>query len=57
MFAAYRAVGRGLRVEKIRTVDAIALDERLEFYGAGGHRDSRQVKIPASSVFVNKTGI
>jgi len=51
VFAAYRAVGRGLRVEKMRTVDAIALGERLEFYGAGGHRDSRQVKIPVSSVF------
>jgi len=51
VFAAYRAVARGLRIEKMRTVDAVALDEHLEFYGTGGHRDSRQVKIPVSSVF------
>lgn len=49
VFVAYEAAGRGIRVKKMRSVGASALN--LEFYGAGGHRDSRQAKIPVPAVF------
>jgi len=49
VFVAYRASGRGISVEKMRSVDADAV--RLEFYGAGGHRDTKQAKVPVSEVF------
>jgi hypothetical protein len=49
VFVAYYARGRGIRVKAMRSVDASRL--ALDFYGAGGHRDSRQVKIPVNAVF------
>lgn len=49
IFVAYRALGRGIQVRRMRSIEATSL--RLEFYGAGGHRDSRQVKIPPSKIF------
>ena len=49
VFVAYEAAGRGIRVQKMRAVDASDLN--LEFYGAGGHRSSRQCKIPVRAVF------
>lgn len=48
-FVAYRATGRGIQVRAMRTI--AASDLRLTFYGAGGHRSSRQVKIPPGRVF------
>lgn len=49
VFVAYRAVGQGIQVRAMRSLEASEL--RLSFYGAGGHRDSRQVKIPPEKVF------
>ena len=49
VFVAYEAAGRGIRVQKMRAVDASDLN--LDFYGAGGHRSSRQCKIPVRAVF------
>jgi hypothetical protein len=49
VFVAYEAAGRGIRVQKMRAVEASNLN--LEFYGAGGHRSSRQAKIPVRAVF------
>jgi hypothetical protein len=49
VFVAYEAAGRGIRVWKMRSVEASSMN--LEFYGAGGHRDSRQCKIPVRAVF------
>jgi hypothetical protein len=49
VFVAYEAAGRGIRVRKMRSVEASSMN--LEFYGAGGHRDSRQAKIPVRAVF------
>lgn len=49
VFVAYRAVGRGIQVRQMRSVEAGWLD--VDWYGAGGHRDSRQVKVAVSTVF------
>jgi len=49
VFVAYEASGRGIRVRRCR---AVAADEiEVDWYGAGGHRDSQQVKIPPKAVF------
>ena len=53
VFVAYYARGRGIRVQSMRSVDASRLS--LDFYGAGGHRDTRQVKIPVSQVFTSRS--
>ncbi len=49
VFIAYRAVGRGIQPRKVRTLEADALG--VDWYGAGGHRDSAQAKIPPGEVF------
>jgi hypothetical protein len=49
VFVAYRASGRGISVEATRSVEASAI--KMDFYGAGGHRGSRQVKVPPSEIF------
>jgi len=49
VFVAYRARGRGITVCRMRSLRAEALE--LSFYGAGGHRDSRQIKIAPSQIF------
>jgi hypothetical protein len=49
VFVTYRAVGRGIAVDETRSVDA--KDVQVRWYGAGGHRDSRQVKLPVHEVF------
>jgi hypothetical protein len=46
VFVSYRAVGRGIQIGSMRSLSARSL--RIEFYGAGGHRDSNQAKIPIS---------
>ena len=43
------AGGGGIRVRNMRSVEASSL--RLQFYGAGGHRDSEQVKIHPRRIF------
>jgi crotonobetainyl-CoA:carnitine CoA-transferase CaiB-like acyl-CoA transferase len=43
VFVSYRAMGRGISVKKMRSVRASDLD--VDFYGAGGHRGTKQVKI------------
>ena len=49
VFVLYRAVGRGIQVQKMRSLNARGL--RLEFYGAGRHPKGRQVKVPPEKVF------
>jgi hypothetical protein len=49
-FAVYRIRGRGVEVVEQRMRRAVDL-EPVEWYGAGGHRDSEQVKLPTSRVF------
>jgi hypothetical protein len=49
VFVSYRAVGRGIQIGSMRSLSARSL--RIEFYGAGGHRDSQQAKIPVSRFF------
>ena len=49
VFVTYRASGRGIAVEMMRSVRASDLE--FEFYGAGGHRGSKQVKVPPAAVF------
>jgi hypothetical protein len=49
VFVAYRAVGRGIRIERMKSVEADSV--RASFYGAGGHRGSRQVKVPPAEIF------
>ncbi|ELZ94891.1 hypothetical protein C440_07442 [Haloferax mucosum ATCC BAA-1512] len=49
VFVCYTARGRGIRIARMRTVDASCL--RLKFYGAGGHRESNQAKIPPEKIF------
>lgn len=49
VFVCYRAAGAGIAVEDTRSVEA--KDVQVRWYGAGGHRDSRQVKIPVSKLF------
>jgi hypothetical protein len=48
VFVAYRARPE-FRVARMRSVGAG--DVSATFYGAGGHRGSRQVKLPVSDVF------
>lgn len=50
VFVLYRAIGRGIRVEKIRSVAARSLPSIT--WGVGGHRgDGSQVKIPPTAIF------
>jgi hypothetical protein len=49
-FAVYRRRGRGFEVLKSKIVRADNVGP-WEWYGAGGHRDSRQIKIPIDDVF------
>jgi len=49
VFVLYRPVGRGIRVLKMRSLNARGL--RLEFYGAGRHPKGRQMKVPPGRVF------
>lgn len=49
VFAAYVPKGSGIQVRAMRSLEAGSL--RLSFYGAGGHRNSRQVKIAPARVF------
>lgn len=49
VFVAYRAAGRGIRVEEMRTLEAESLS--VDWYGAGGHRNSNQAKIPPAAIF------
>lgn len=49
VFVKYRAAGAGIAVENMRSVEAA--DVRVRWYGAGGHRDSRQTKIAVSDIF------
>lgn len=49
VFVAYRASGAGIQVRAMRSLAAD--DLRPRWYGAGGHRESRQVKIPISLIF------
>ncbi len=49
VFVLYRAVGRGIQVQKMRSLSAQGL--RLEFYGAGRHPKGRQVKVPPDRIF------
>lgn len=49
VFAGYRPVGRGVQVDRFRTLRAEDLD--VDWYGAGGHRDgAAQVKIPVGAI-------
>lgn len=50
IFVAYAARGRGISVEGIRSVDADALGI-TEWASTGGHRDSRQRRIPVRAIF------
>jgi hypothetical protein len=49
-FAVYRPRGRGYQVLKsvMRKAEHVG---PFEWYGAGGHRDSRQMKIPIGEIF------
>ncbi len=49
VFVLYRPVGRGIRVLKMRSLNARGL--RLEFYGAGRHPKGRQMKVSPGRVF------
>lgn len=49
VFVAYVARGRGIQVQAMRSL--ASSDLNLTFYGAGGHRESRQVKIPPGRIF------
>ncbi len=49
VFVLYRAVGRGIQVQKMRSLNARGL--RLEFYGAGNYAKGRQVKVTLEKVF------
>lgn len=51
VFVGYLAHGRGIRVKKIRSLEAGALDLDSLWTGAGGHRESRQAKIPVGRIF------
>lgn len=51
VFVAYRAVGRGISVEAMRSIAASSI--RVEWYGAGGHRESRQAKVPPREIFTS----
>ena len=50
VFVAYRAAGRGIQPRAVRSLEASSLNVS-SWYGAGGHRESQQVKLPVSSVF------
>jgi len=46
-FGSYRVRGRGVEIVAMTMTRARALRlESSDFYGAGGHRDSEQIKIP-----------
>ncbi len=49
VFVTYNAVGTGISVNRMRAVEAS--DVRFEFYGAGGHRASRQAKVTPNRIF------
>lgn len=49
VFVAYRPVGRGIKVVKMRSVSADSLS--ISFYGAGSHVKGDQVKVPPEKVF------
>ena len=49
VFVAYEAAGAGIRVKRMRSLSASSLS--FDWYGAGGHRDSNQVKIKPSRIF------
>lgn len=49
VFVPYKARGRGIQVVDTRSVEAGNL--RLNFYSAGGHRGSKQVKIHPRLIF------
>ncbi len=50
VFVLYRAIGRGIRVVKIRSVSARSLPSIT--WGTGGHRGGgSQVKIPPAAIF------
>lgn len=50
VFVAYRAKGRGISVEGVRSLDADAL-RVTSWSSTGGHRDSRQKRIPVREIF------
>lgn len=51
VFGAYRPRGRGVEIVSMTMTRARALRlEASEFYGAGGHRDSRQIKLDLDRV-------
>lgn len=49
IFVAYRAAGRGIQIARMKSVRAENI--KVDWYGAGGHRQSRQCKIPPSEIF------
>jgi len=49
VFVLYRAVGRGIQVQKMRSLNARGL--RLDFYGAGQHPKGKQVKVKPQRLF------
>jgi len=49
VFVLYRAVGREIQVQKMRSVNARGL--RFEFYGAGRHPKGDQIKIGPDLIF------
>jgi hypothetical protein len=49
VFVVYRASGRGIRIERMKSVKAESIS--ADWYGAGGHRGTRQVKVPPSEIF------
>lgn len=52
VFAAYTPRGSGIEVDSMRATRARTLRLGSEdFVGAGGHRDSRQIRIPISRLF------
>lgn len=49
-FAVYRPVGRGIQVLRMKAIPAARLPVAA-WYGAGGHRDSKQTKLAIGDVF------
>jgi hypothetical protein len=50
VFVAYKRAGRGIRVVEMKRLSATKLPVST-WYGAGGHRESRQTKISPSAFF------
>jgi hypothetical protein len=50
VFVTYRRRGRGIQVVKMKRIHASRLPSAT-WYGAGGHRESQQAKIPVRDVF------